>query len=167
MRFEIALSIGKLSKLADLRLTAPWLLAMALAVTLGGAARGGGHGPAPAADDEAELESDAKIRGIELGQFRIRAYHPVEAQKSTVRFKLYAAVAKEQFAAARQLAESRRHKLRDEIITATRMAPLTVFDESELTNFRRRILVRLRRAVPDLPVDDVYVSDFQLTVKSL
>jgi hypothetical protein len=113
------------------------------------------------------VASNAKIRGIELGVYRIRAHYPVEAQKSVVRFVLHAAVATEHFAEAERIVEVRRHKLRDEVITATRMTPLTVFDESGLTSFRRRILVRLRRALPELLIDDVYVSDFQLAVKSL
>ena len=143
-----------------------------IAFALGmGASRSGiasDHGPSPdAAEAESDAASDAKIRGIELGEFRIRAYYPVEAQKSTVRFVLYAAVASERFAEAQSLVEARRHKLRDEVITASRMAPLVIFDEAGLKSFRRRILVRLRRTVPELPIDDLYVSDFQLTVKSL
>jgi hypothetical protein len=130
---------------------------------------GGGHGGGHHAPAEAEVvyESTAPIRGIKLGDYRIRAYYPVEAQKSTVRFAVHAAVAKEHHAAAKQVAEAREMKIRDEIIIATRMSPITIFDDASFTDFRRRILVRLRRAVPELPIDDIYVSDFSLTVKSL
>jgi hypothetical protein len=128
-----------------------------------------GHEPAaePVVVVENPYLKDAKIRGVELGEYRIRAYYPVEAQKGTVRFVLHAAVASEKLAEVQSLVENRRHKLRDEVITATRMTPLPVFDEPSLTSFRRRILVRLRRALPELQFDDVFVSDFQLTVKSL
>jgi hypothetical protein len=145
------------------------LLAGAALLAAGGDfAFAGGHGPAaePVEADVAAV-SDSKIRGIELGAYRIRAYHPVEAQKSTVRFVLHAVVATERFAEAQRIVDERRHKLRDDIITVTRMMPLTTFDEPELASFRRRILVRLRRTLPELPIDDVLVSDFQLTVKSL
>jgi hypothetical protein len=47
------------------------------------------------------------------------------------------------------------------------MVPLAYFDEPDLKTFRRRILLRLRRALPALVIDDVYVSDFQLRVQSL
>jgi hypothetical protein len=127
-----------------------------------------GHGRATATVEfDSELLKDAKIRGLELGEYRIRAYYPVESQKSTVRFVLHAAVASERLAEAERMVENRRHKLRDEVITATRMTPLALFDEPGLTSFRRRILVRLRRMLPELPIDEVFVSDFQLTVKSL
>ena len=47
------------------------------------------------------------------------------------------------------------------------MTPLPLFDEADLKSFRRRIFLRLRRALPELAIDDVYISEFQLTVKSL
>lgn len=142
--------------------------ALTLGVGAGNVGLADGHATA-AADVAAESEAatDAKVRGVELGEYRIRADYPVEAQKSIVRFVLHGAVASERFAEAQRVVEARRHKLRDEVITATRMTPLDVFDEADLTRFRRRILVRLRRALPELPLDDVYVGDFQLTVKSL
>jgi hypothetical protein len=128
----------------------------------------GGHGhSAKAVEADSALASDAKIRGLELGEYRIRAYYPVEAQKSTVRFVLHAAVATENFAEAQRVVDSRQHKLRDEVIVATRMTPLALFDEPGLTTFRRRLLVRLRRNIPELTIDDVFVSEFQLSVKSL
>jgi hypothetical protein len=144
------------------------LIAFALGLAIGDVGFASDHGPAAETSEmESDAASDAKVRGVELGEYRIRAYYPVEAQKSTVRFVLYDAVASEHFAEAQRVVDTRRHKLRDEIITATRMTPLAVFDEAGLTSFRRRILVRLRRTLPELPIDDVYVSDFQLTVKSL
>jgi hypothetical protein len=130
-----------------------------------------GHGAASHGDDHAAVEIDESIdvknRGVELGEYRIRAYYPVEAQKSTVRFVLYAKVAKERYQEVSQLVSNRKHKLRDEVIVATRMTPLGVFDAPGLDSFRRRILMRLKRAVPELEIDDVYVSDFQLEVQSL
>jgi hypothetical protein len=151
---------------------APWRLGVMLFVLMtssGVLASDHGSHHESAADDEAEVEfaSDAKTRGVELGEYRIRAYYPVEAQKSTVRFVLYATVPTERFVETNQLVDSRQHKVRDQVITATRMAPLAVFDEPGLESFRRRVLMRLRRALPELQFDDVYVSDFQLTVKSL
>jgi hypothetical protein len=51
------------------------------------------------------------------------------------------------------------------VITVSRLIPLAHFDESDLKTFRRRILLRLRRALPELVLVDVYVSDFQLKVQ--
>ena len=159
---------GDALKRGGVRCIGRTLVAVALGVGVGDVGFAGDHEPqAETVESENDAVSDAKTRGVELGEYRIRAYYPVEAQKSTVRFVLYAEVTTEHFAEAQQVIETRQHKLRDEVITATRMMPLAVFDEPGLTSFRRRILVRLRRTLPELPIDDVFVSDFQLTVTSL
>jgi hypothetical protein len=115
----------------------------------------------------ATADSNTELHGVSLGDYRIRSYYPVDAQKSTLRFTLYAAVTDEHYAAAQQLIDEHRQKLRDQIITATRLAPLAVFQEPNLAAFRRRIIVRIRRALPELQIDDLYVSDFDLAIKSL
>src|SRR6185369_437922 len=63
---------------------------------------------------------DIKSGGINLGEYKIRSDYPAEAQKSTVRFVIYAAVKAERFEAIQKLVEEHRQKNRDEIITATR-----------------------------------------------
>jgi hypothetical protein len=135
-------------------------------------ASSGGHGGHDAHGSEhAEAEdlevSASGISGIHLGEFNIRSDYPVEAQKSTVRFVLYAATNGEESAELRRLVEKHEHKLRDLVITTTRLAPLAVFEEPDLATFRRRLLIRMRRTLPELTVDDLYVSDFSLIVKSL
>jgi hypothetical protein len=129
-----------------------------------------GHG-APAHPPEEAADnvdySGLKTRGIDLGEYRVRTYYPVDAQKSTVRFVLHASVSSERYAEMQRLVEQHKNKLRDQVITATRMSPLAIFDEPGLDTFRRRVFLRLRRALPELAIDDVYVSEFQLTVKSL
>jgi hypothetical protein len=119
------------------------------------------------AENHVEAGKGNEIHGVSLGDFRIRSYYPVDAQKSTVRFTLYATVKDGHFAEVQRLVEAHRQKLRDQIITATRLAQLAVFQEPDLGSFRRRVLVRLRRAVPELTIDDLYVSEFDLTIKSL
>jgi len=126
---------------------------------------GGGHGKAAA--DEAHRADGAKAGGVELGDYYIRSHYPVEAQKIVIRFVLYAAVPSERFREVQQVVESHRHKLRDLVITVARLTPQPYFDEPELKSFRRLLLMRLRRALPELKIDDVYVTDFQLVVQSL
>jgi hypothetical protein len=149
-------------------------VAMAWAVVFGCCDAGlasSSHGAA--ADHSADEEMDSgdvsptTLRGIELGEFRIRAYYPVQAQKSMVRFVLHVAVPGDRYSATQRLIKMRRHKVRDQVITATRLVPLADFDNAELKSFRRRILLRLRRTLPELEVDDVYVSNFELKVQSL
>ena len=84
-----------------------------------------------------------------------------------VRFVLFVTVPGERYSDTKRLVHNRQHKIRDQVIIATRMVPLVEFDQAELTSFRRRILLRLRRTLPELKIDDVYVSNFELKVQSL
>jgi hypothetical protein len=152
-----------------------WTLAIAGSFASSNSVLASGHG-APAHGEPAHGEEQAteavdysglKTRGIDLGEYKIRAYYPVDAQKSTVHFVLHVSVASERYADMKRLVDNHEHKLRDQVITATRMMPLALFDESELKTFRRRLYARLSRALPELVLEDVYISEFQLTVKSL
>jgi hypothetical protein len=118
-------------------------------------------------ESEEAGSSEGPAGGIELGEFRIRCYYPVEAQKCTMKFVLHAEAPGERLGEMQEIVETHRNKLRDQIITAARMVPLSVFDEPDLASFRRRILVRLRRALPELEIENLYVSDFNLAIKSL
>lgn len=145
-------------------------IAAALSVRSASGGHEGGHEPAAepaAAESSAADETGKAIHGVSLGDYRIRSYYQVDAQKSTVRFSLFASVKDENFQKVKGLVEEHREKLRDQVIMATRLAPLSVFQEPDLANFRRRVLVRLRRALPELAIDDLYVSEFDLVIKSL
>jgi hypothetical protein len=124
----------------------------------------GGHGEEGGNGSE---DPDVKSNGVELGQFKIRSDYPAEAQKSTVRFILHAAVKPELRDKMEEIAKQHQTKIRDEILTATRLTPLRLFEEPDLASFRRRILVRLRRTLPELEIEALYISDFGLVVKSL
>ena len=150
------------------------LAAIATALTVRGANGGHRFADEPTADDsrvqaESTVEADTgnAIHGISLGDYRIRSHYQVDAQKSIVRFSLFATVKGEHLNEANRLVEEHRQKLRDLVITATRLTPLNAFQEPDLATFRRRILMRLRRALPELTVEDLYFSEFDLTIKSL
>jgi hypothetical protein len=119
------------------------------------------------ASDTSEDATKSGSNGMELGEFRIRAYYPAESQKSTASFSLYATAEKDKLSEAQHLLENRLHKLRDQVIVVTRMVPLADFNDPELKVFRRRILMQLRRTLPELAIDNVFVSDFTLTVERL
>jgi hypothetical protein len=126
------------------------------------------HG-APA-HDEPEVSVDATrsgTHGLELGEFRIRAYYAPESQRSSAAFSLYATVEKDKLTESRHLLAHRLHKLRDQVIVVTRLVPLAEFNDPELKGFRRRILLQLRRALPELEIENVYVSDFELKVERI
>jgi hypothetical protein len=152
--------------------TALKLAAIAAALSVRSASASG-HAAKPAAaeasghGESAEAESGKTIHGVSLGDYRIRSHYHVDAQKSVVRFSLFAKIKNEHFSEANLTIEEHRQKLRDLVIMATRLAPLAVFQEPDLASFRRRILVRLRRAIPELTIEDLYVTEFDLAIKSL
>ena len=125
------------------------------------------HGAAPAHAEPPAVDHNINSRGVDLGEYLIRSHYPVQAQKSIVRFTLFATTQEESLADMRTLAERRKHKIRDQVITVSRLVQLALFDEPDLKTFRRRILLRLRRALPELVIDEVYVSEFQLKVQSM
>jgi hypothetical protein len=135
----------------------------------GGGGHGDGHGGGHAAaapsnsepDEVSEVSADGS-RAVKLGEFRIRVYHTVSSRKDTVAFVLHAVVGKEEFATFERLYPHRKHKVRDQVVVATRLVPIDDYDDPELNKFRRRILLRLRRTLPELPIGEVYLSDFSL-----
>ena len=144
------------------------LAAVVVALTVRNAWAGHGHAAEPAAaESNDDAESGKAIHGVSLGDYRIRSHYQVDARKSIVRFSLFATVKDQRFGEAKRLVDEHRQKLRDQVIMATRLAPLAVFQEPDLATFRRRILVRLRRALPELTIEDLYVSEFDLVIKSL
>lgn len=122
----------------------------------------GGHG---SAEPEEVVESSTGYRGIDLGDFSIRTYRPAPMRRDEVNFHLHAAVKSEEFPAFDAIYQRRKHKIREQVIVATRLVPVEAFDDPELNTLRRRILLRLRRTVPELKFDDLYVSDFHLVAK--
>jgi hypothetical protein len=126
------------------------------------------HAAAPSSHDSGHAATvDSSTSGLKLGEFQIRTYYPVESQKGFLRFTLFATVAGDRLAESRGLFANRQHHVRDQVIAATRLVPLADFDEANLTNFRRRIVLQLRRSLPELSIDNVYVSDFNLSVERL
>ncbi len=154
--------------LRQLLLCGVQLAVMAAALTVRTASGSHGHEAEAPVEEASDVAEPAKaIQGISLGDYRIRSYFQVDAQKSTVRFSLFASVKTENYRDAKRLVESHQEKIRDQIIMATRLAPLAVFQEPDLASFRRRVLLRLRRALPDIAFEDIYVTEFDLTIKSL
>lgn len=144
-----------------------WPAAM-IVLAMSGPSLGSNHGEGSAEPKAAVPEAKPdEIRGVEIGDFRVRSDYPAEAQKSTVRFKLWVTIRGDKLAAMTHIIDDHRQKIRDEVITSTRLSPLGVFEETDLKSFRRRMLVRLRRSMPALIIEDLCISDFDLTIKSL
>jgi hypothetical protein len=104
--------------------------------------------------------------GVELGKFSVRMRRAVPTQTNRVSFTLFAPFPPDESKHLEELLEHRENKVRDQVIVATRLVPVEEYDDPELTKFRRRILLRLRRTMPELIIDNVYVSDFNLVVEN-
>jgi hypothetical protein len=126
----------------------------------------GAHGEAETAEDDVSEESKSGYRAIKLGEFQIRTSNSVLSRKDNVTFVLHATVKNEEYAKFEHHYRNHKNKVRDHVVTATRLVPVEDYDDPELKKFRRRILLRLRRALPELPIADVYLSDFTLSIES-
>ena len=157
----------------------PSLVAIVLVVAVSGpsgsqawASSGTGGETPPAESDDSDdsddvsEESAAGTRAIKLGEFSVRVYHTVASRTDTVSFILHATVGKDEYSAFEHLYGQRKHKVRDQVIVATRLVPIDDYDDPELKKFRRRILLRIRRAMPELPIEEIYLSDFSLSSES-
>lgn len=125
-----------------------------------------GHGAAAAEEVEVSEESKSGFRAIKLGEFQIRTSNSVLSRKDNVHFILHATVKNEDYPTFDRHYRHHKNKARDQVVTATRLVPIEDYDDPELKKFRRRLLLRLRRALPELPITDLYISDFALSVES-
>ena len=123
--------------------------------------------PAQTESVEVSEVSASGVRGVKLGEFKIRTSNTVSSRKDGVSFTLHAMVKNDDYKAFERLYPRRKNKVRDQVVVATRLVPIDDYDDPELGKFRRRILLRLRRTVPELPIADVYISDFTLAAESL
>lgn len=126
-----------------------------------------GHGGHAEPVEEEVVESATGFRGVDLGEFSVRTFRPSPLRREDVSFRLHLSVKNEEFPHFDKLFEYRKNKVRDQVITATRLVPVEKYDDPELVTFRRRILLRLRRTLPELKIEDIHVSDFNLRVGGL
>jgi hypothetical protein len=120
----------------------------------------------PSKNASGDKKNGDEVHGIELGKFDVRMHRAVPSQSNRVGFTLYATVQPDEAKHFEQLLDHRENKIREQVIVATRLVPVEDFDDADLTKFRRRVLLRLRRTLPELAIDNVYVSDFELVVEN-
>lgn len=147
------------------------VFAIAVAGPIGSRARASSEHEGGEAADKAEPadvseESADGSRAVKLGEFAVRVYHTISSRKDKVSFVLHAVVNKDNFETFEHYYSHRQNRVRDQIVVATRLVPIDDYDDPELKKFRRRIVLRLRRTLPELPIDDVYLSDFSLSSES-
>jgi len=133
------------------------LLTALLVVTLIGSASasgGGGHS-APAADE------GPAVRAVSLGQYLISDLRAVEGAKLRISFELYVDADDEHAHELRELVSAYKHRIRNEVIVAVRTCEQKDFEEPNLDRMRSRVIARLKRALPELPIEKLFVGSFQ------
>lgn len=120
---------------------------------------------APKGDGEEGENVATRPVGFDLGRYAIKDLRGAEGRTTRLSFQLHTSVAGDQAEQFRELLKTRKQRVRDQVILASRLTEPTDFSEPNLQRFRRRITIRLRRAVPGLKVDDVYLSDFRYLIE--
>lgn len=114
---------------------------------------------------EGEKEDPPTIFGYEVGNFSIKDIRPAEGAKTRLSFTLHAAVLDDELPRFKKLAAARQARIRDQVITSIRLSEPTDYQEANLGHLRRRILLRLRRALPELKIEEMLVSEWHYVVE--
>lgn len=112
-----------------------------------------------------EAVEEPPMVGFELGQFYLKDFRAVEGVKTRLRFTVHASVKSEASEAFEKRLERRKMRVRSQVITAMRLADPAEYEDPHLKLIRRRLFLRLRRALPDLQIDEIYFSDFSYFVE--
>lgn len=124
--------------------------------------------PIPAAakeKPEEEEEAAPEVVAFDLGAYSVKESRPVEGIKTKLSFTLHASTTSDRAEAFEKLYENGAMRVRDQVIISARLTEPAEFQDPKLDRFRRRVLIRIRRALPTLPIDDVYFSEFHYTVE--
>lgn len=122
---------------------------------------------APARADEApgdEPEAPGLV-DFPIGEFLVKDYLPVQGSKTRLNFVAHAGVKEENAGDFEGLLDKHKNRVRAEVLTAARLTAPEEFQDPDLRRVRRRILLRVRHALPGLPIDDVFFSEFQYFVE--
>ncbi|MEN0109838.1 MAG: hypothetical protein AAF805_03860 [Planctomycetota bacterium] len=129
-------------------------------VLLGAAAPAVGDGGGAGSDDGGA--EAPKPDSASFGRFLLRDLRTVEGAKTRLSFSLHGMATGDDFTRLKTMLPHYEHRIRSEVATAVRLTPLPDFQQPGLERFRRRMLVRLRRALPALPIDALLIGEFEL-----
>ncbi|TWT96709.1 hypothetical protein Pla108_24830 [Botrimarina colliarenosi] len=126
--------------------------------------------PAPAASDvqpadpsgqDKQADSEPDLAALLLGRFMMRDFRVVEGSKLRISFALYAEVDATLAAAVAEFLETHEHRVRDEVLVSIRTCDQSDFQEPDLTRMRRRVMARLQRAMPMIPIEGLLIGEFE------
>ena len=123
----------------------------------GHAAAAGGHASSSAAVDP------KAPRTFDLGEFDIRNFRPTHNEIANIRFCIHLVLKPGTSDATMAEFDHWKRRLRDQAITAARIADPSDLAEPRLERVQRTMLLRIKRLPLPEPVIGVYLTDFAVT----
>lgn len=118
--------------------------------------------PAAEASDEQQAEDVEPPLTFDLGKFRLRDLRPTRGVTADLNFSLHLQLRAGTSSAAAEALQHWKHRLRDQTITAVRMAEMIDFSDPDLATVQRLIRVRVNRTLPKPMVEQVLMTTFTL-----
>ncbi len=109
--------------------------------------------------DEAEEEENVRPL-LDLGDFRINDLRPTRNETAKLTFSMHLALSKDLNKKQLEQLESWKHRLRDQVITAVRIATIKDFQEPDLSRVRRIVLIRVNRLFRANLAEDVLLTEY-------
>ncbi|MEM9352958.1 MAG: hypothetical protein AAGA92_08090 [Planctomycetota bacterium] len=128
-----------------------------------------GTGAASAEDVAGEtpgtLETEALREVFDLGRFHIKDLRPARNETVELNFVLHLALKPETPSAVLADLEGWKHRLRDQVITAARVAETKDFSSPSLHRLRRLMILRANRLIGGDLIDELLLTEFVFTLK--
>ncbi len=127
------------------------------------AAESGNNADAAVSDDSAKAEQARPI--FDLGRFQIQEMRPTRNETAKITFAMHLALSPTIGQPVVSQLEHWRHRLRDQVIIAVRVADTKDFSEPGLDRLRRMILLRVNRLFKALLVEDIFFAEFTFSTQ--
>ncbi len=144
-----------------------WSLVRVFAASVCAAALLNGQASAEkvAEDKGGALEAEPQRDVFELGRFNIKDLRPARNETVELNFVLHLALKPETPDAILTGLEGWKHRLRDQVITAARVAETKDFSSPNLYRLRRLMILRANRLLGEDVIDELLLTEFVFTLK--
>ena len=110
--------------------------------------------------EETEAEPAPAPSAIDLGFYSLRDVRSAEDEKFRLNFALQARVEPDKLYEMEQFQKKSEHRIREQVLIAVRLSESKDFQEPKLMRLKRRIMMRLKRVLPNLEIQELYISEF-------
>ncbi len=136
------------------------LVAAILSTALANPTRAQEPSEGDSASTDATVEEEALNPTLDLGEFKINDLRPTRNMTAKLTFKLHLAFSKSLTETQVEQLERWKHRLRDQVIVATRITQAKEFQEPDLSRFQKTILVRVNRLFQSKIAEDVLLTEY-------